>query len=363
MPHYYDLLPSSEIEEHGHPRFLKKTLRASEKKRTIKKIFQIKEHLTVCGVPNKRDDNLLLCNWNLKEFGQSLKHPEFYYYIAEIMFAFDLIVIQEVRRSIKELKIIANILGEYWAYIINDVTEGFEGNGERSALLYNTKRVDFSGFSGELVVDQGPQLKRTPHITGFRTAWKHFSIINVHLDPGKKETNASHRKDELQSIMNILKPKLKIGGLGYENIIISGDYNFYPNVDDKSIGLLRNNGYEQLKKLSDIDTTLAKNNYTYDRLFIKRDKYFDIIKDKEGNENGGVVEFRSLFENNLNTYKHMAKNDYKRRNPNKELKDSNYPNYYWVHWLSRQMSDHYPIWFEMSTDSSIKYLESKFNKL
>ena len=363
MPYYYDLIASSDVEEHGHPRYLKKILTKSEKKRTIKKILQIKRHIIACGIPKKRDDNLLLCNWNLKEFGQSHKHPEFYYYIAEIMFAFDLIVVQEVRRSIKELKIIANILGENWAYIINDVTEGNSGNSERSAILFNTKRVDFSGFSGELVVDQGAQFKRTPHITGFLTAWKHFSIINVHLDPGKDGTNAALRKEELQRIMDTLKPKLKTGGLGYENIIISGDFNFYPSVDDNSIDLLGTYGFHQVEKLKNIDSTLAKNKYAYDRIFIKKDRYFDIIKDEDGLENGGVVEFRSLFENNLNTYKSMAKKDYEERNPNKEFKDLNYSNYYWVHWLSRQMSDHYPIWFEMNTYSSTNYLECKLSGL
>ena len=362
MPHYYDLLSTTEIEENGLPRFLEKTLTAAEKKRTIKKVLQIKQHIKASGVPNKRDDNLLVCNWNLKEFGQSHKHPEFYYYIAEMMFAFDLVVIQEVRRSIKELKILANILGNNWAYIINDVTEGNEGNSERSAILYNTKRVDFNGFSGELVIDQGPQLKRTPHITGFLTAWKHFSIINVHLDPGDDVTNAAHRKAELQSILDTLEPKAKTGGLGYENIIISGDFNFYPTIDNASIEMLRDYGFEQVENLTIVDTTLAKNNYTYDRIFIKRDIYFDLIEDDEGAEIGGVVEFRTLFENNLATYKGLAKGDYKRRN-NKDLKDSSYTNYYWVHWLSRQMSDHYPIWFEMNTDSSTSYLESKFEQL
>ena len=363
MPHYFDLLPASEIEEHGHPRFLEKELTIAEKKRAIKKILQIKEHMTVSGVPYKRDDNLLVCNWNLKEFGQSNKHPEFYYYIAEMMFAFDLIVIQEVRRSIKELQILSNILGDDWCYIINDVTEGKPGNKERSAVLYNKKRVEFNGFSGELVVPQGVQLKRTPHITGFLTAWKYFSIINVHLNPGKKTINSAHRKKELAAILDILDYKKTTDGLGYENIIISGDFNFYPTIDDASIEMLRNHEFEQIDKLSNVDSTLAKNTYTYDRIFIKRSKYFKIIQDENGLENAGVVEFKSLFENNLSTYKRMAKKDYEGKNPDKTLTDEKYPNYYWVHWLSRQMSDHYPIWFEINTDSSVRYLESASKKL
>jgi len=363
MPHYYDLLPSEEIESYGYPRFLEMPLTKAQKKRAIQKVLTIKDHLVVSDVPYKRDDNLLVCNWNLKEFGQSHKHPEFYYYIAEIMFAFDLIVIQEVRRSIRELQILSNILGDNWTYIINDVTEGNEGNSERSAILYDTKRVDFSGFSGELVVAGGPQLKRTPHITGFLTAWKHFSIVNVHLDPGESPVNASLRKKELQLIMDTLEPKLDTGGLGYENILISGDFNFYPSIDDDAIELLGQYDFKQLDKLSSVDSTLAQNNYTYDRLFIKRDKYFELIKDDNGNENGGVVEFRSLFEDDPATYKSMAKADYERRNPNKTLSDSYYTTYFWVHWLSRQISDHYPIWLEINTDSSTRYLERKYVKL
>ena len=65
--------------------------------------------------------------------------------------------------------------------------------------------------------------------------------------------------------------------------------------------MLKKFGFEQLTKLSSIDTTLANNNYTYDRIFIKRGKYFEIIKDAMGIENGGVVEFRTLFEKNLKT--------------------------------------------------------------
>jgi len=362
MPNYYDLLPDEEIQQHGHPRFLEKELTNVEKKRALRKILDIKESTKQQGVPNKREGNLIFANWNLKEFGQSQKHPEFYCYIAEIMYAFDLIVIQEVRRSIRELQILVNLLGRDWCYVINDVTEGNAGNSERSAIIYNRKRVDFNGFSGELVVDQGVQLKRTPHITGFVTAWKHFSIINVHLDPGKKEANATNRKNELSSILETLEPKFKTGGLGYENIIISGDFNFYPNIDNASVELLKQHSFAQVASISNVDTTLAKNNYTYDRMFIKRDENFEIIQDENNIEKGGAFEFRTLFEANLNTYKSKATKDYLTRNPTKTLTDARYPNYYWVHWLSRQMSDHYPLWIEINTDSSVQYLEGKLAK-
>ena len=37
--------------------------------------------------------------------------------------------------------------------------------------------------------------------------------------------------------------------------------------------------------------------------------------------------------------------------------------YFWVHWLSRQMPDHYPIWIEINTDSSVTFLEGKYDDL
>ena len=77
MPHYYDLLPDSEILECGHPRYVERELTNAEKKRALGKILEIKNHLSSMKVPEKKGDNLLLCNWNLKEFGQSQKHPEF----------------------------------------------------------------------------------------------------------------------------------------------------------------------------------------------------------------------------------------------------------------------------------------------
>lgn len=55
--------------------------------------------------------------------------------------------------------------------------------------------------------------------------------------------------------------------------------------------------------------------------------------------------------------------DYARNNDGAVKEDDELENYYWVHWLSRQMSDHYPIWFELNIDSSVNYLESQLSKI
>lgn len=366
MPYYFDLLSEEKIEKSGYPRLAHKSLLKSEKKRAIRKILDIKNAIKKQRIPLKRDDNLLVASWNLKDFG-NYKHPEFLFYISEIMFAFDLVIIQEVNRSLTNLTILNNILGSDWKFIVNDVTEGDAGNNERSAILFNTKRVQFSGFSGELITDGKTLTKRTPQITGFMAGWKKFAIVNVHLKAG--DDNHAVRLKEVKDIMGTLKPKIASqDDLMTTNIVLAGDCNFVDTKDQKSYKELTKLQFEQVERLKKIDASLGKSHKTYDRFFIRRNKYMQLSKvanpdTGELEENAGVFEFRSLFQKDLNTYKKLMKSDYANRNNGKVLQESKIENYYWVHWLSRQMSDHYPIWFELNTDSSVDYLTSKLEKL
>jgi hypothetical protein len=61
--------------------------------------------------------------------------------IAEVASRFDVIALQESRRSTKALRFLLQTLGTTWKVIASDVTEGSAGNGERLAFLYNADRV------------------------------------------------------------------------------------------------------------------------------------------------------------------------------------------------------------------------------
>ncbi|MCP6423150.1 hypothetical protein NL463_27980, partial [Klebsiella pneumoniae] len=90
------------------------------------------------------ESNLLLATWNIREFGGSKyggRLEESYYYIAEIISKFDLIALQEVRDDLRALNKIMEILGSYWSYMFTDVTEGRQGNSERTAFLFDTRKV------------------------------------------------------------------------------------------------------------------------------------------------------------------------------------------------------------------------------
>lgn len=218
MPSYNDLRPDDDpnIKEFS---LIFKDFTNEQKVRTIDGLLKLRQYLAENIQVRKTDKNLILSSWNIKEFGHLKKRlPESYFYIAEIISKFDLVAIQEIKTGLKDLEILMKLLGKHWCYLINDVTEGRDGNSERFAYLYDTRRVDFSGLAGEILLwkelfededEKDFQLKRTPYITGFRAGWKTFSLLNVHLQPDDDETGRAIRKKEVTLLMKALEAKKK----------------------------------------------------------------------------------------------------------------------------------------------------------
>jgi len=153
MPAYNDLRPNAEFEEMDFERAFPGGLSTVVKKRTIEYLLALRKGLDKQVSVKKADRNLLIASWNIKEFGHTKQRlPEAYYYTAEIMSRFDLIVVQEVKSTLKDLHIVMRILGDDWSFIINDITEGSAGNRERSTYIFNKKRVEFAGLAGEIVL-------------------------------------------------------------------------------------------------------------------------------------------------------------------------------------------------------------------
>jgi hypothetical protein len=120
---------------------------------------------------------LRLATWNIREFdsnkfGRRLRESN--YYIAEILSAFDLIAVQEVRDDLTALKKVMDILGPAWDYIATDVSEGSAGNRERMVFIYNTGKVSFRNIAGELVLPQASTIEY-PHEERLRLG-KEFHI-------------------------------------------------------------------------------------------------------------------------------------------------------------------------------------------
>ncbi|MHC4471925.1 MAG: endonuclease/exonuclease/phosphatase family protein [Planctomycetota bacterium] len=367
MPAYNDLRPESDPDRKDYA-LVFPNMTVAEKKRTLANLLSLRSALDKEVAQKIADRNLLVASWNIKEFGHTTQRlPESYFYMAEIMSRFDLVVVQEIKTSLKDLKILMKLLGDDWRYLVNDITDGVDGNNERSGYLYDSSRVEFGGLAGEIVLSQKltaystlKQLKRTPYMTGFRAGWKTFAIICVHLHPGKNADDVELRRTEVELLLQAIIDKKEDGQLWNDNLILAGDFNFYDSKDGPTIQLVEDAEYREVESLVGVDTN-ASQTEAYDRLFLSRDNdYFTVgvkrAEDGQKEEVGGVFDlFDHLFQDGKQaTWKQYMLAQY---TGSGDLNDPAKLASYFKHpWRKNQLSDHFPIWFELITDSADTFL-------
>jgi endonuclease/exonuclease/phosphatase family metal-dependent hydrolase len=370
LPTYNDLRHADDFKKRDYE-LVFPDMGDEDKLRTLQNLLVLRAGLDAQIVPRRAEKNLLVASWNIKEFGHTKQRlPEAFFYTAEIMSRFDLVVVQEVKGSLKDLYILDRLLGDDWAYLINDITEGDAGNSERSAFLYNKKRVELAGLAGEIVLwdeltalSPIKQLKRTPYITGFRSGWKSFAMICLHLQPGDDATDLSYRRKEVELLLAAIAHKTKDKHLWSPNLILAGDFNFYSGAtkDDPTIQLIRDAGYREVEALEGVDTN-ASLTEAYDRLFLSSNDYFTVGKNSMGLEQGGVFDpFDYVFkEGQEPIYASFMIDHY---TGSKDMTNpANQKKYFKNPWRKNQLSDHFPIWFELITDSADEFLQQTADK-
>jgi len=372
MPSYNDLRPDSDpnIKEFA---LAFQNFSNKQKLKTIDGLIKLREYLAeTIKVSRKTDKNLLLSSWNIKEFGHlKNRQPESYFYIAEIISNFDLVAIQEVKSGLKDLEILMKLLGKDWCYLINDVTEGKDGNSERFAYLYDTRRVNFSGLAGEILLwkelfedgdaEKDFQLKRTPYITGFRAGWKSFSLLNVHLQPEDSKTGREIRKKEVNLLMKALDAKKKRKTNWTDNIIILGDFNLYKK-DTEIVKLFEDFLYKECDILKGLNTNTAISQETFDRMFFSQSEFFKTPSVADGDK-GGVIEiFDVVYKED--DFKNYIDEMNAAKGETVDLSDDvKKKKYFKTTWRKTQLSDHKPIWVEINIDSSDAFLVEKQKEL
>ena len=363
MPSYNDLRPIRDFAEQDYALVFPQ-MGEAEKIRTIKNLLLLKQGLMKIP-PRKTNHNLLVASWNIKEFGHTKQRlPEAYFYIAEILERFDLIAVQEIKSTLKDLDIVMRLLGSDWRYLVTDITGGRAGNKERSAFIYNTKRVNLSGLAGEVslwsdLTDGGTlkQLKRSPYMTGFIAGWKQFAMVNLHLHPGNDDDDLALRREEVRLLLEALD--IQDDKLWSKNLIVVGDMNLYHGDDDPTVALFKDHGFGEVEALINVDTN-ASQSQAYDRMFLKRNNYFQLAHTAQGREAGGVFDpFEHVYcDDQFQEYKDDILDVY---TGSKDL--ANDPvalkKQYLHYWRRNQMSDHFPIWIELTIDNSAAFLLKK----
>ena len=161
-------------------------------------------------LPSKKRNNLLIGTWNIRHFGRvqtaweskprvsPKRNLQDVCAIAQLVARFDVVALVEVKRDLSALRLLREILGPRWAFIVSDVTEGTPGNSERLGYIFDTRRVRSSGLVGELVIpdeeleDAGAimqrQFVRTPYTVSFQARDKGFTLVTLHVLYGTQST-------------------------------------------------------------------------------------------------------------------------------------------------------------------------------
>lgn len=199
-------------------------------------------------IPARRmDGNLLIATWNIRAFGgltekwaaSSRDSPKRDWRglatIAEIVRRFDVVALQEIVGDIKAFRTLMKTLGPDWHFLLTDVNTGSKGNGERSAYIFDSRRVRLSGLAGELSAPDDPQFlaalspdhpfrqfARTPYAVSFRAGRDTFILVTAHILFGH---SADDRTPELRAIGQWLADWAERSHRFHHNLLLLGDFN------------------------------------------------------------------------------------------------------------------------------------------
>lgn len=353
-----------------------------EGKRTLERLLDLRAALRVVVPQRTLHQNLLLATWNIRDFDKPAygkRIEEAYYYIAEIISHFDLIALQEIYRDLEGLDRVMELLGSHWDRIFTDASEGEEGNDERLAFVFDTRKVVFGGLAGEMVLpniedEEGlkkpvTQLVRTPFIVGFRSGWTRFMLATVHIIWKDDIADPEQRVREIREVAQFFKMRTLDETAWARNLILLGDFNIF-GTNDLTFQQLVHAGFEVPQELL-VFRSNAKKTRHYDQIAFrvrpgsleKTGKagvfdFFDHIFRDSTEDRDIYAPFMREAIRKANETKSPSKHSKEydlRTNAGKSL-------YYQTYWRTHQMSDHLPMWVELRIDYSDEYLQYKLSK-
>ncbi|MEM1081147.1 MAG: endonuclease/exonuclease/phosphatase family protein [Pseudomonadota bacterium] len=301
-------------------------------------IIRLRRRLRQDNLPPRRTDhNFILGTWNIRSLGGYFdawtENPDSpkrnlrgLAMIAEVIQHFDVVAIQEVKRETTALRLLAKeFLGPTWDVMMSDVTAGDKGNTERSAYLYDTRRVQPSGLAGEIVlpptVDGDPQeqVDSTPYLVGFNAGGERFALLTAHIRYGE---DLGDRIPELRRLAQYtaeeIRDRSRFANAEEANLIVLGDFNTDRDDDNDLFEVFLEQGLWVPEELRNLKTTYGQEAKHYDQIAWFRD---DMTLLPTGR--AGVVDFAGAVFQELTPFQ-----------------------------MTFRVSDHFPLWCEFSTDRS-----------
>lgn len=331
------------------------------------RLLALRYDLDMKIVKDRRPNSLIVGTWNIRAFDGGLPRlDESMHYIAEIIAAFDICALQELKPNLEPIRRLKDLLGPNWDYFLTDVCDNEGGNDERMAFFYNKDKVFFRNIIGEIVISSdtlptGHQIARTPFFAAFQAGWFRFTLCSSHIIYGDDH---SLRAAEVTAITKALAKRAKVED---QVFIFLGDMNI-ESVGDPIMAALKGSAMELApvppsnlagdKPFDQIAYTVQGKSTRKTRLL--RSDAFDwrnavfgpaIGRDPNAPDDPEYV-VRRTDDENLAHYEpivaaHRERNRLQR-----------YPDFRraYKQWMTFEMSDHLPVWAELETDYSNDYL-------
>jgi len=340
----------------------------TEGKRTLTNLLKLREALSQQVPEKKLESNLIMATWNLREFDTEKyggRTQESIYYIAEIISKFDIVAVQEVRKDLRTLKKLMEVLGSYWEYMFTDVTEGRQGNEERLTFVYDTRKVRFGGLAGEMVLPPmvekdaetgqsiyvpSKQLARTPYMCGFKAGWTNFILTTVHILYGQSVATDPNRVKEIEALAKNMAKRASDKFEWSNNLVLLGDFNIFSR-EDATFKAITDAGFVVPKEIQSLEGTNAAKDKFYDQIaFMVRPNRF------ERSGQAGIFDYFKLVmrEEDESVYAAAMGEKYTEKDTPKKKST-----YYKTFWRTFQLSDHLPMWVEIQVDHTDNYLRGK----
>jgi len=333
-----------------------------------RRLLTLRYDLAQSIIKDRRANSLIIGSWNIRAFdGGMPRLDESFHYIAEIISAFDICAIQELRDDLVPLKRLMGLLGPNWDYFVTDVGNHEGANYERMGFVYNKNKVFFRNVIGEIVIpsdalSDGSQIARTPFFAAFQSGWFRFTLCSSHIIYG----------DDLgmraQEITAITKALLKRANKEDQVFVFLGDMNI-ENRDDEVWQALVDSGME----VPHFEATNMKGDKFYDQIAftvngastrktrLLRYGVFDWRNSVFGpaQERDPAAPDDPEFVSRVTDADHLIHYEPINAAMRAAYGKSAYANFasqYGSNFMTFEMSDHLPIWVELEVDYSDTYL-------
>jgi endonuclease/exonuclease/phosphatase family metal-dependent hydrolase len=348
---------------------IRRWMDSAEKARTAERLLALRQKLSAEINDRVGRNSLLIATWNLRDFdtnrlGHGPRLRESFYYIAEIVSAFDLVVLQEVGRNLDALELLMSILGESWDYFATGAVETRSGAEERMAFVFRQDKIRFRKVAGEVVLPGGQmtvpqgtdgdaregqplQFVRAPFMAAFEagTVRLNFCVLHLRHSRGGKDAGLEGRHSaELDALARFFREKQD---REREDYILIGDF-----------GVAAPPGRMKALERQGFDVPEA---LTTKRAYLTGEKFYDQIafrirKDRLEPGNAGTFRhFDAVFRDNEADFE--AYQELMPENHANDLWNGGPRGYYTQLWRTWQISDHQPLWVELKVDFSDHYLD------